>query len=315
MKYKVLVTAEIDPAGVAYLKQSGCDVVNEEGRKLENVAEFVHDCDGILTRTEIVDENVYEQGQDLKVIGKHGVGVDNIDVENATKRGIRVVNAPEANTDSVVEHTFTLILALAKNLIRCDHALRQGDYDSRDKILTIDVKEKVLGLIGLGRIGSRVALKARHGLDMQVVAYDPYVEKSKFPQEIEPVETLDELMEISDFVSLHLPYSQHTEHLIGLTALRKMKSTAYFINAARGPIVEEDALMEVLEDRAIAGAALDVFEIEPPSRENRLFACENVIVTPHIAALTKEARIRMAIHAATGIIEVLHGQVPTWPVN
>jgi len=315
MKYKVLVTANIDPAGIEYLKSNDCEVLNEEGIKLKRVADYAADCEGILTRTEIINDAVYEAAENLRVVGKHGVGVDNIDIENATKRGIQVVNAPEANTESVVEHTITLILAIAKNLRAADREMRSGNYHIRDILYSIEVREKVLGLIGLGRIGTQVGLKAFRGLDMRVIAYDPYVDPAMVPEEIELIDSLHDLLSKSDFVSLHLPYLPSTRHIIGADEFNQMKESAYFINAARGQIVDENALIAALSKNRIAGAGIDVFEVEPPKKENRLFRMDNIILTPHNAALTREAKINMAVHAAMGIVDVLRGKRPSWTVN
>ena len=314
MKFKVLVTAEIDKVGIEYLKEHGCEVLNEEGLKLQNVADFDAEYDAIITRSEKIDKAVFDKAVNLKVVAKHGIGVDTIDLESAREKGVRVVNAPEANSNSVVEHTLLLMLAIAKDLIWGDRELRFGNYPSREKLKAVEVRDKVLGLVGLGRIGRQVGLIAATGFGMKVAAYDPYVKKENIPSYITYEETLDALLENADFVSLHLPYTPSNKHLFGAEEFAKMKRSAYFINAARGPIVDETALIHALRNNIIAGAGLDVFEEEPPTRENPVFKLENVVVTPHCAALTAEAKRNMSLHAARGVVSVLYGEEPEWAV-
>ena len=314
MPYKVLIPQDISQAGKQFLKEEGYEIKMGSGTSVETLREEVRDCHAILARTASFPREVLEAGKVLKVIGRHGVGTDNIDVKAATELGIYVTNAPESNATSVAEHTIGLIIAAARNLVRCDTAMRKGNFEIRNQIPGTDIGGKILGLIGLGRIGRLVARKAAVGLDMKVVGYDPYIDSGVAP-EVKSTASIDELLQQADFVSLHLPADETTIGLIDKNRLMMMKPSAYLINVARGGIVKEADLAEILSQGRIAGAALDVFAAEPPDPANPLLKLDNVTVTPHNAALTRECMDRMAVHAARGIHEVLSGIPPTWPVN
>jgi D-3-phosphoglycerate dehydrogenase len=315
MTHKVLLTADMDPGGIQLLKSNGCEVINEEGKKITNVAHHIGDCDGVITRIQLIDEAVFKAGKQLKVVGKHGVGIDCIDVEAATRHGIQVVNAPESNNESVAEHTLAFILALMKKTLVCHNAVVSGNFHIRDTLEIFQVKDKILGIVGLGRIGKKVALKAKVALGMRVLAYDPYQEKDPSVPGIENTNSLEEVLSQADIVTLHLPLTNQTRHLFGVDEFKKMKNTAYLINMARGPVVSDAALVEALKNKIIAGAALDVFEHEPPPDDSELLSMDNVVFSPHNAALTKEALEKMSLHAAMGVIDILKGKIPTWPVN
>ena len=314
MTYKVLIPQDISQAGKQFLKKKGYEIKMGSGISVETLKEEVQDCHAILARTALFPREVLEAGKMLKVIGRHGVGTDNIDVEAATQLGIYVTNAPQSNATSVAEHTIGLIIATARNLVRCDSAVRKGNFEIRNQIPGTDIGGKTLGLIGIGRIGKLVARKATLGLDMKVIGHDPYVD-SKAAPEVEFTASIEALLQQADFVSLHLPANQTTVGLIDKSKLMLMKPSAYLINVARGGIVKEDDLAEILSQGRIAGAALDVFTEEPPDPSNPLLKLDNVTVTPHNAALTRECMDRMAVHAAQGIDEVLSGKTPVWPVN
>ncbi|MBT9151360.1 MAG: Hydroxypyruvate reductase [candidate division WS2 bacterium] len=285
------------------------------GISVDIIKKEVEDCDAILARTALFPAEVIRAGRKLKVIARHGVGVDNIDVDTATKLGIYVTNSPLSNANSVAEHVIGLMIALARNMIRCDREFREGNFEIRDQLDGVDLEGKILGLIGIGRIGSRVAQKAAFGLEMKVIGYDPYVTQNSVIPEIELVGDREYVFKTADFISLHVTSTRQTKGSVGKREFELMKPAAYLINTARGDIINEAELIEALKERNIAGAALDVFEQEPPVKNNPLFGFNNVILTPHNAALTKEARIRMAMHAAIGIDEVLSGKSPTWSVN
>ena len=314
MSYKVLIPQDVAEIGKRYLTERGYEIKMGSGIGVEKLKKDVSDCHAILARTASYPADVLKAGTNLKVISRHGVGVDNIDVETATKLGIFVTNAPESNADSVAEHTTGLILAVAKNLVRCDRETRNGNFEIRYQLPGVDCKGKVLGLVGLGRVGKLVAGKARLGLGMEIIGYDPYISSDSVPG-IEKVECVEEIFRRADFVSLHIPATEKTKGLVCKAHLELMKPAAFLINAARGGIVNEHDLVEVLRENRIAGAALDVFAEEPPQRDNPLFSLNNVVLTPHNAALTTECMDRMALHAAMGIDEVLSGKQPTWPVN
>jgi D-3-phosphoglycerate dehydrogenase len=314
MPYKVLIPQDISQAGKQFLNKRGYEIKMGSGVSVETLKEEVRDCHAILARMASFPREVLEAGRMLKVISRHGVGTDNIDVEAATELGIYVTNAPQSNASSVAEHTIGLIIATARNLVRCNVAMRRGNFEIRNQIPGSDIGGKILGLIGIGRIGKLVARKATLGLDMKVVGYDPFIDSTAAP-EVEFVDSIDDLLQQADFVSLHLPANESTIGLIGKNKLMMMKPSAYLINVARGGIVKEDDLAEILSQGGIAGAALDVFSEEPPDPSNPLLKLDNVTVTPHNAALTRECMDRMAVHAAQGIDEVLSGKTPTWPVN
>jgi len=314
MAYKILIPQDVSEAGKRYLRDRGYEIKMGSGISVQTLQDEVGDCHGILARTARYPAEVLRAGTHLKVIGRHGVGVDNIDVEAATELGIYVTNAPESNAGSVAEHTIGLIIAAARHFVQCDAALRYGNFEIRNQLVGNDIEGKVLGLIGVGRVGRLVARKAARGLSMKVIGYDPFIDPALVP-EVEFTESIEDVLENADFVSLHLPVSDTTMGLIDKIRLLKMKPSAYLINVARGGIVRENDLVEILSEKRIAGAALDVFAEEPPSPSNPLLKLDNVTVTPHNAALTRECMDRMAVHAAQGIDEVLAGRTPTWPVN
>ncbi len=312
MGYKVLIPQKISAEGTNYLRERGYEIETGNGISPEALAAAVVDCDAILARTELYPASVLEAGKKLKVIGRHGVGINNIDMETATRLGIQVTVTPLANSNTVAEQTLGFILALSRQLTRIDQEFRHGNWAVRDQIKGMDLEGKTLGIAGLGKIGSLVAKKAA-AFDMKVIAYDPYVEPARVPANVAMVGALAEIFAQADFVTLHMPYEQK---IIGKSLFSLMKPSAYFINLSRGEIVFENELIEALQNKQIAGAALDVFETEPPDvKLNPLFSMPNVIVTPHNSALTTEATMRMALHAAQGIDEVLTGKTPTWPAN
>ncbi len=314
MKYKVLIPEPVADAGKQYLIDKGYEVKPGSGITVEILKEEVKDCHAILVRTARISAGVLEAGKNLKVVSKHGVGVDNCDVEAATRLGIQITNAPVSNGNSVAEHTIGLIIAIARNFIVHDRELRKGNFGIRNQLVGSDLEGKVLGIIGTGRIGQLVAKKAVNGLDMKAIGFDPYADASAIPG-IEMFGSIEEVLKRADFISLHLPATDETIGLIGAKELEMMKPTAYLINAARGGIVNEGDLAVALAEKKIAGAALDVFAAEPPDPSNPLFKADNIIVTPHNAPVTHECMDRMALHAAQGIHEVLSGKAPAWPVN
>lgn len=258
-----------------------------------------------ITREMLEDSNI-------KIIAKHGVGVDNIDLDAATEFGIPVTITPNANAVSVAELTMTFIFALSKKLVELHRTL----YEKRQFVSSIGVEllGKTLGIVGFGSIGKEVAKRALC-LGMHVLVHDPYVEANVLKEfGAEGVE-LDELLKRSDFVSLHVPLNERTRHLIDREKLSLMKKTAYLINTARGDVVDENALVEALKSGQIAGAALDVFDPEPLPPDSPLFDCPNLIMTPHVGAHTYEAILRMNMMAAESIIDFFNGRVPKHVVN
>jgi D-3-phosphoglycerate dehydrogenase len=315
MAYQVLIPQDVAQPGKNYLRERGHEIKMGSGITAEAIATDVVDCDAILARTAPFPAKVLEAGKKLKVISRHGVGYDNIDVARATELGIWVTFAPESNANTVAEHTIGCILTLARNFIQLDRETRAGNWGIRDKLLGADLAGKVLGIVGLGKIGRRVAQKASHGLAMKVVAYDPFLRQEQMAEFATPVMSMDDVFSVADFVTLHIPGGASTRGVVGKKMFALMKKTAFFINASRGDVVAEADLIEALRNGAIAGAAIDVYEKEPLQKDNPLMSMSNVLLTPHNASQTRECMIRMALHAAQGIDEVLSGKRPTWPVN
>lgn len=234
-------------------------------------------------------------------------------MDYAREKGIVITNTPGANSNSVAEHTIALMLACAKNIPYFDKITREGDWVKRDTEKTIDVSGKTLGLIGFGRISGLVAKKAALGFDMNVLVYRTHRD-TPLPEYIQEAENMEEVLSQSDFVSFHMPLRPDTENIINKETLGLMKESAYFINMARGGNVDEDALYDTLKSHKIAGAAIDVFKMEPPGADNKLFELDNLIVSPHNAAHSYDSMDRMAYNAATEIIKVLNGKKPQWQV-
>lgn len=313
--YKILIPRPISSEGLDYLKEKGYQIKFGKGTSPEIIAEDVVGCDAILVRADLITAKVLEAGRDLKVVSRHGVGIDNIDVKRATELGIYITNALESNANTVAEYVIGMLFLLSKRFIISEKALRDGDWELRNRKPGIDLESKTLGLIGMGKVGSLVAQKAVNGLSMQVIGYDPYLALEHFPASVRKVNSIDDILNVADFISIHVPYHVDTINLIGEREFGLMKKNAFFINAARGEVVDENALFNILKARQIAGAGIDVFTQEPIPNDHPFFQLDNIILTPHIAALTKECTVRMALQAAQGIHEVLSGITPTWWVN
>ena len=273
------------------------------------------DCDGILVRTAELSGELIKGAKKLKVIGRHGIGTDNIDVKTATEQGVLVVNVPTAMVDSVAEHVLTMMLVLSKNIIKFDYEIRRGGFELRNKIFNTEIKGKTVGIIGLGNIGICLAGKLQ-GLEVKIIAYDPFANLANIKKgEIELVNDLDEIYKNADFITVHVPLNNDTRGMIGKKEFEKMKKSAYFINASRGPVVREDELYQALKNKKIAGAGIDVYNKEPPAFDNPLFKLNNVVLTPHNASQTKQVMIEMATQAAQGIIDFLNEKTPKYMVN
>ncbi len=309
---RILVTETIAEAGLAALRAAAQVDVRTDLDKTQ-LLETLPGYDALIVRSATkVTAEVIRAGAKLRVIGRAGTGVDNIDVEAATQHGIIVVNAPAANSVAAAELTIGFIMALARRLPQANASLQSGKWE-RTKFMGFEVRGKTLGLVGLGRIGTEVARRAR-GLEMTVLAYDPVVSTDRATQLGVSLTTLDDVLAQSDFVSVHVPLIDSTRHIINATRLAQMKPTAYLLNAARGGIVDEAALADALERRVIAGAALDVFEQEPPS-SSPLLGHANLIVTPHLGASTVEAQALAGVDVAEGVLVALAGGTPRAAVN
>lgn len=310
---KVLLTEDIDRTGKEYLLERGYQIKMGNGISSETVMQDAHDCDAILTRNAVITEEILKNTPKLKVVSMHGVGVNNIDVDAATRLGIQVTNAAGSNKLSVAEYTIGLIIDLARNIPLYDRELRAGNWNIR-RVCGTDLEGKTLGIIGMGNIGSQVAKKASLGLGMKVIGYKRNA-AGKRMDGTEVTSNLDEVIRNADFLSLHVPASPSTYHMIGEREFSEMKPDSYLINTARGQIVDTAALIHALTEKRIAGAALDVFEGETISADHPLLNFSNVIVSPHTAAFTRESLQRMALYSAIGVDEVLSGSEPTYPVN
>jgi D-3-phosphoglycerate dehydrogenase len=310
---RVLVCDPIDPEGLELL-EAHASVEVQTGLSEAELIEIIPDYDAMIVRSGTrVTAAVIEAGQRLQAIGRAGVGIDNIDVEAATRRGIIVVNAPTANTIAAAEHTIALMLALARQIPPADASLRQGRWD-RKSYIGIEVYNKTLGVVGLGRIGTEVAKRAQ-GLGMEVIAYDPFVSAEHASRYNVRFTELEDLLREADFVTLHTPLTEATRGLIGERELALMKPTARLINCARGGLVDEEALLRALDEGRIAGAALDVFAQEPPPPDHPLLRHPKVVITPHLGGSTREAQISVAREIAQQILTVLEGRLPQHAVN
>ncbi len=312
---KVVVTEPIYEDGLRILKKEA-EVIYLPELPKRTLAEAIKEAHGVAVRVAKINADLLAQADSLKIIAKHGVGYDNIDVEAATKKRIVVVNTPEANAESVAEHNLGLMLSLAKKIATTDRVLRQNRLKRREDYIGVELKDKKLGVIGLGRIGSELAHKCKIAFDMDVIAYDPYVPKEKAEQQgYTKVEKIAEVLRQADYVVICVPLTKETANLIGVRELSLMKESAFLINSSRGGIVDEAALYDHLVKGKIAGAALDVFLQEPPPADHPLLRLDNFIATPHMGGMTAEAMRRMAITVAEEILRVLRGERPKYPVN
>jgi len=290
MTYKILITDDLSAQGIALLEGSN-DVEYDliKGLTPETLAQRIPGYDGLIVRSSVnVTTEVFEAADQLRVIGRAGVGIDNIDVNAASMRGIIVMNTPGANTVATAEHTMALLLALCRHVPQAHTSLKAGQWD-RKKYTGIELYRKTIGIIGMGRIGARVALRCR-AFGMDVLTYDPYLGEDVAEElKIERVDLL-ELFARSDFISIHAALTTDTKNMIDARAIAKMKDGVRIINAARGPLIDEEALIEGIESGKIAAAALDVFTQEPLPADSPLLRLDNVILTPHLAASTEEAQ-------------------------
>jgi D-3-phosphoglycerate dehydrogenase len=315
MKKKVLIVQPIHERGMQVFDDR-FDVRVASDSSVATVIKEIKGVEGVVVRMAPFTREIIEAADALKVIGRHGVGVDTIDIQAATEKGIVVVNTPNANATSVAEHTLTAIGALAKRIVVYDHAIREGRWELRNSYGAIDLDGEILGLVGVGRIGSMVARRAAAAYNMKVIAFDPYVTPEKAQEMgVTLCTAMDDIFRQADVVSLHTPLTPETRGFVNAARLRLMRSTAFLVNFSRGEVVDEKALYDALKTGVIAGAAIDVYDPEPPLKDNPLFELDNIILSPHSAALTGECVIRMATGAAEGVVDVLTGRRPQFVVN
>ena len=313
----VLLSQEIHKDAVRYLRDQGFKIEISPSPDDEVVRKYIRTADAVIVRTatKLSRETIFI-AKNLKVIARTGSGVDNVDINAASDRNIPVCYTPEANTESVAEHTIALMLACAKYLNKMDLSVRKNNFIIRNNYLPVDLNCKTLGLIGFGKIGRNVAKKCSNCFDMHIIIYDPFLSDiGDLGFSFSRTEKIDDIVINSDFISIHIPYTGENHHIINNEMFDKMQKSAFLINTSRGGIIDEEALAHALLEGKIAGAALDVFEDEPPHIDNPLLKIDNIILTPHSAALTRESARRMAIHAAEGVADVLKGRKPKWVFN
>ncbi len=299
---KVLIADSISPRGVDELTRDGAlEVAVKTGLSEKELVDLIPEFSALVVRSQTkVTANILNAATKLRVVGRAGVGVDNVDVEAATKRGVIVLNAPGGNTVSTAEHAFSLLLSVARKIPAADANVREKKWDKKN-FEGVELYNKTLGIIGMGRIGSELSRRAI-AFGMRVMAYDPYLSASRARSlQVELVDDLDDLLTSADFISLHTPLTNETRHILNAARLQKTKRGVRIINCARGGLIDERALMNALEDRQVAGAALDVFENEPLPPDSPLRSAPNLVLTPHLGASTAEAQESVGIEIAQSI--------------
>ena len=309
---KVLIADAINEKGIENLKEVA-DVVVDTSITPEELADTIHEYNGIVVRSRTkLTADIIEKADNMQIIARAGVGVDNIDLNAATEKGIMVVNSPESTSVTVAEHTMGLILSMARKISIADKSVKEGKWEKK-QFMGVELRNKTLGVIGMGRIGSQVVNRCK-AFGMDAMAYDPYLPEEVANQMGVELTDLDTVLENADFITIHVPLTPETKHSISTEQFELMKDTAYIVNCARGGIIDEDALYDALSNDKIAGAALDVYEDEPP-KDSKLFELDNIVLTPHIAASTKEAQRDAAIIVADEIIELFKGGTPNNVLN
>lgn len=312
---KILITDKMANEAIQVLKEAGHEVTYDE-MDGDTLLKEIPNYDALMvrSRTKAITEIVKAGAKgNLKVIGRAGVGVDNIDIETAAKEGIKVVNSPTGSTQSVAELAVAHMLSLARYIPKADCSMKKGEWIKK-QLKGFELSGKTLGLIGSSHIAQSVA-KIANGFGMKVLVYSPHCTDEKANNMGATRMDLEELLKQSDFVSLHIPHTKESHYLLNEKTLSSMKPSAHLINCARGGVVDENALYNALKEGKIAGAAIDVFESEPTPQDNKLLTLDNVALTPHIGASTKEAQVRAGTITADQILKVLNGETPDYWVN
>lgn len=314
---KVLITNKISNCGLRLFEDAGFEVVMSPSPSVEDVKALIGDCDAIVARMTPVKAELINAAPNLKIIGMHGVGLDAIDVKLATEKGIAVTYAPAANSRSVAEFVMAFVLSSSRRLTQADQALRVNkNFKERDKFVGHDVEGKTIGIIGMGRIGRTIAKMSVYGFNMNVIGYDPFVSEQDMKHAgVLKVQSIEEVLRQADFVSLNCAPTPEMLGLMDYEHFKMMKTSAYFINCARGVLVSEADLLRALKEGLIAGAALDVFATEPVSPENPLLEAPGLIATAHIAASTAESMDRVASTVANDFIRYFNGERPEFQAN
>ncbi len=299
---RILIADDVAGECAEILRKAGLEVDARGKMKPDDLKAAVGGFEGLIVRSAVkVTREILEAGTKLRIVGRAGIGVDNIDQETATRKGVVVMNAPQGNVISAAEHAFALILASARHVARADASVRAGKWE-RSAFAGAQLEQKTLGVVGLGKIGSLVAQFARP-FRMRVLGYDPFVPKERSEEIGVALVDLDTLLAEADFITVHVPLSDRTRGMIGADQFRKMKRTARVVNTSRGGVVDEKALLEALRSRDIAGAALDVYEKEPPPKDHPFFGLDNVTLTPHLAASTEEAQLKVSVDIAEQFVD------------
>lgn len=314
MTFQVLISDPLSQEGIQPLQQAeNVHITIDTGMTPEALAAHINGFDALIVRSQTqVTRELISKATRLKIIARAGVGVDNIDLEAATEHGIIVVNAPNGNTNSAAEHTMAMIMSLSRNIPQAYHALKNNQWD-RKKFVGVELKNKTLGVVGLGRIGTEVAFRAK-GQRMNVIAYDPFLTKETAEKMGIDFGSVQDVLKQADFITVHTPLLKETKHLINAEAFQSVKPGVQIVNCARGGIIDEEALYDAIVSGKVAGAALDVFE-EEPFLDNKLLALPQVIATPHLGASTIEAQESVAIDAGKDVVRFLSGDVVQNPVN
>jgi len=309
---KVIVADSINQKGIDNLKEVA-EVVVDTDITPEELLNTISEYEAIIIRSRTkVTKEVIEHADNLKIIARAGVGVDNVDVEAATEKGIMVVNAPESTSITVAEHTMGLMLTAARKIAIADKSVKENKWE-KSRFMGVELRGKTLGVVGMGRIGSQVVSRCK-AFEMDAIVYDPYLPKEVAKQMGVQLTDLETVLKEADFITIHVPLTPETKHLISENEFEIMKDDSFIVNCARGGIIDEDALFKALSTGKIGGAALDVYEEEPP-KKSKLLTLDNIVATPHIAASTKEAQRDAAIIVANEVIDVLKGEAPKNVLN
>lgn len=315
-KWKFLLTGPIHQEAQKLLEPNAEFILSPAGSSSAEVSNLIRNqqTDALIVRAGTINREVMTASPHLRVIVKHGVGYNNIEINIATELGLPILYTPLANFESVAEHTLALILSITKKINLLDKEMKSNKSWPKSKYVLEELQHKCIGLIGIGRIGFRV-IQLLSPLEMQILVYDPFMSESALPSGVKKVDTVKQLVQKADIVSIHCPLTKETNRLLGEEELNSMKPNAYLINTARGGIVDETVLIKILEKGLIAGAALDTFAQEPLPKNSPLLKLDNVIVTPHVAGTTKESFIRMGVTAVKLAFQILEGKEEEIPVD
>ena len=313
---RILVNKPIHEDAIALLSQE-LEVLTPFKASRDEIMEMLPDVQAIILCAGMkMDAEAIDAAASLEVLGRHGAGLDIVDIPAATAKGIPVVFTPLGPTESTAEHAFMLMMAVARKLTYLDRSVRGGSFHVRDLVVGTELQGKKAGVVGFGNIGRRFAELCRDAFQMEIHAYDPFIDAQKITDWGAIAEkSVVEMAGKVDFLSLHIPATPDTHHIVNAKVLDALGVNGYLINCSRGPVTDEQALVQALQENRIAGAALDVFDPEPPKADNPLFAMDNVVLTPHLASFTEEGRQRMGLMVAEGVLNVLRGETPRYLAN